>query len=174
MNVDISGSGWQERGSVLLMLLIAVTLMGLAAGIAGTSWRTISQRAKEADLLWKGNQIRQAIGQYYEGASQSTTGPKKLPTELSALLRDPRYLEHRQYLRQLYVDPMTGGEWQLIKDQSGGIVGVKSRSLKKPFKQDGFAEENKSFAGTSAYSEWHFIHPIKGTVIVPNTDTPNN
>ena len=163
-----------ERGSVLLLLLIAVTLLGLAAGIAGSSWQTISQRAKEADLLWKGNQIRQAIAQYYDGPSQSTAGPKKLPAELSVLLRDPRYLESRRYLRKIYPDPMTGGDWELIKDQSGGIVGVKSRSLKKPFKQDGFAEENKSFAGAATYSEWHFIHPIKGSVIVPGTDTPNN
>ncbi len=164
---------WQDRGSVLLLLLIAVTLLGLAAGVAGTSWRTISQRAKEADLLWKGNQIRQAIGQYYEGAAESTAGPKKLPAELSELLRDPRYLEHRQYLRQLYADPMTGGDWELIKEKSGGIVGIKSRSAGKPFQQDGFVEENKSFAGASSYSEWHFIYPVKGVVIVPDTDTMN-
>jgi len=65
-----------QQGAILLMVLITVALMGLMAGIAGSSWQTIVQRAKEADLLWKGNQIRQAIGSYYEASQVGGAAPK--------------------------------------------------------------------------------------------------
>ncbi len=54
-----------QQGAALLMVLVAVSLFGLMAGIAGSSWKTIVQRSREADLLFKGNQIREAIGTYY-------------------------------------------------------------------------------------------------------------
>ncbi|WP_321392382.1 DDE-type integrase/transposase/recombinase [uncultured Desulfuromusa sp.] len=42
-----------QKGAVLLMVLVAVTILGLTAGIAGSSWKTITQRAKEQELLWR-------------------------------------------------------------------------------------------------------------------------
>ncbi len=146
-----------QRGAVLLMVLVSVTLLGLLAGIAGSSWQTIMQRAKEADLLWKGNQIRRAIGSYYNTSLSQGSAPKVFPSALKDLIRDPRSLEIRSYLRRLYLDPMTGEEWEPIKDPSGRIMGVRSRSDKVPFKQDDFTEENKSFSGQQSYHDWQFV-----------------
>ncbi|MDX2478710.1 MAG: type II secretion system protein [Desulfuromusa sp.] len=147
-----------QRGAVLLMVLVSVTLLGLLSGIAGSSWQTIVQRAKEADLLWKGNQIRQAIGSYYTTSRAQGAAPKAFPSELDSLLKDPRFLETKRHLRRLYPDPMTGEDWGLIMAPGGRIIGVKSSSDKEPFKQDDFAAENKSFAGQQRYSDWQFIY----------------
>lgn len=156
-----------QHGAVLLMVLVMVTLLGLMAGIAGSSWQTIVQRSKEADLLWKGNQIRQAIGRYYEfsGAGtdiQTKTAAKTMhmfPVMLEDLLADPRTLEVTRYLRRLYPDPLTGEDWELIRSpQGGGIMGVRSTSTLKPFKQYGFSVENKNFAVQNDYASWKFVY----------------
>ncbi len=151
-----------QHGAVLLMVLVAVTLMGLMAGIAGSSWQTIVQRERETDLLWKGNQIRQAIGHYIE-TSQSQ-GVKVFPAELDHLLLDPRFQETTRHLRRLYADPMSGQEWELIPAPGGGIAGVRSVSTKTPFQQNNFPDENKSFAGQQSYHDWQFVfQPTKST-----------
>ena len=149
-----------QRGAVLLLLLVAVTLLGLLAGIAGTSWQTIVQRGREADLLWTGSRIRQAIESYYNSSLTRGKGAalNAFPGQLEDLLRDPRFLDVKRHLRRLYPDPMTGGEWELIRAPGGGIMGVCSTSVKKPFRQDGFSDENRSLAGQQSYRNWLFIY----------------
>lgn len=156
-----------ERGAVLLMVLVGVVLLGLMAGIAGSSWKTIVQRGQEEDLLWKGGQIRKAIGRYYEfqglGADNGSEGKtlKKgaFPKTLEELLEDPRVLTTTRHLRRLYKDPMTGDEWGVIvAPKGGGIMGVRSLSTEEPFKQDNFSEDNKAFSGKKSYSEWQFVY----------------
>jgi Tfp pilus assembly protein PilE len=44
-----------QRGAILIMLLVMVVILGLAAGMAGQSWRSTVQRAREAELLWRGH-----------------------------------------------------------------------------------------------------------------------
>jgi len=144
-----------QKGAILLVVLVAVTIFGLSAGIAGSTWKTISQRAKEQELLWRGGQIRKAIESYYktgQAGKQST-----LPTSLDDLIRDPRSLSVVRHLRKKYLDPMTGQDWVIIKDPSGRVKGVRSSSHEKPFKQDGFQDENKSFTAKSRYAEWRFL-----------------
>lgn len=152
------------------MVLVGVALMGLMAGIAGSSWQTYMQKSREADLLWKGTQIRDAIGRYYEfeaaGSKKSTisesktiSAKKAYPKNLEDLLEDPRALETTRHLRRLYPDPMTGKEWALISSpQGGGIMGVRSTSTLKPFKQYGFSVENKNFAVQNDYASWKFVY----------------
>ena len=50
-----------QHGVALMAVLMAVTILGLMSGIAGSSWKTIVQRGKEQELLWRGNQYRLAI-----------------------------------------------------------------------------------------------------------------
>lgn len=147
-----------QQGAVLLMVLVSVTLLGLMAGIAGSSWQTIVQRAKETDLLWKGNQIRRAIGSYYNTSHAQSAAPKSFPSELDSLIKDPRFLETRRHLRYLYLDPMTSEEWDIIRDPNGRITGVRSSSAKEPFKQNNFIEENRSFANQQSYHDWQFVY----------------
>ena len=53
-----------QRGAILLLLLVMVVVVGLAAGMAGQSWRSTVQRAREAELLWRGQQYQKAITSY--------------------------------------------------------------------------------------------------------------
>jgi len=150
----LSGQG----GAVLLFLLFMVALTGLMIGIAGSSWKTLVQQSREEDLLWKGSRIRTAIGAYYETGKIAGKTVKKYPGSLQDLLLDPRYLEPVRYLRKLYPDPMTGLPWETIRAPGGGIMGVRSGSGKRQFKQTGFTDANKAFAGKQSYREWEFVY----------------
>jgi type II secretory pathway pseudopilin PulG len=158
-----------QNGSALLFVLVAVTIMGLLVGIAGSTWKTITQRAKEEELLWRGNQFRKAIGTYYNA------GPQVMfPQLLEQLNRDPRAVGTVRHLRRLYLDPITGDDWVLIKDSLGRIQGVRSSSPVEPFKKDNFSEENKDFAGKTAYADWRFVYTpkAKNQAQVPQVQVP--
>jgi len=148
-----------HKGSALLFLLVAVTIMGLLATVAGSTWKTITQRAKEEELLWRGNQYRKAIGAYYTSSHGGTQAI--FPQTLEQLIRDPRMVGTVRYLRKLYLDPITGEGWELIKDSTGRIQGIHSSSQREPFKKENFAEENKEFAGKTTYADWRFIYQPK-------------
>lgn len=146
-----------QRGAALLVVLVMVVLVGLVVGLAGTSWQTIVQRAREAELFWRGDQYRQAIQSYYEygsGAKGNRTG--QYPAKLEDLLKDPRSLSPKKHIRRLFTDPMTGGEWTLIKDKGGRITGVHSASTLEPFKKDDFPPDYETFVGAASYESWEF------------------
>ena len=144
-----------QRGVALMGVLVAVIILGLMAGIAGSTWQTVVQQSKEQELLWRGSQYRDAIESYYKSTKSGSVAT--LPGELELLVRDSRSVGTLRHLRKLYPDPMTGEDWVLIKDPAGKISGVRSSSLLEPFKKDNFATENKDFAGKQTYSEWEFV-----------------
>lgn len=175
-----------ERGAVLLMVLVTVVVTGLTAGIAGQSWRSIVQQAKEEELLWRGQQYRSAIESYF----QTRQGARNMyPRELDDLVRDNRFPEPVRHIRRLYQDPMTGEDWVVIKASDGGIAGVRSTSRLRPFRQKGFAKELAALEGSNSYQDWEFVfvpaqtrtqmtNPAAGTpgsVTIPgNMTTPGN
>lgn len=80
------------------------------------------QREQEAELIWIGNQFREAIGLYYQ---RSPGAVKRYPGKLEELLEDGRFLNRQRYLRRVYADPMSGkAEWGLVEVPEGGIAGV--------------------------------------------------
>ena len=148
-----------QRGFALLTVLVMVVLLGLLMGMAGSSWKDLMQRAREEELLWRGDQYRQAI-EKFASARYGGGGLQTYPASLEDLLRDPRSPEVRRYLRHLYPDPMTGEDWDLIKDPAGRIMGVRSRSQLKPFRQSGFPQGDESFEGSEKYSDWEFAYTM--------------
>lgn len=143
-----------QRGASLLLLLVMVAVLGLAAGLAGQSWRSTMQQAREAELLWRGRQYQQAITSYYavrHGTQQM------YPAKLEHLVRDPRFPGVVRHLRKLYPDPMTGEDWELVRDPAERIIGVRSTSELVPFKQDGFPRELQKLQGKGTYREWEFV-----------------
>jgi len=150
--------GWRgDRGAALLTLLVMVVLLGLAASLAGQSLGALMQREREAELLFRGLQYRQAIASYYQGK-------KMYPAKLEDLLRDPRFPGVVRHLRRLYNDPMTGQEWELVKDPAQRLIGVRSTSDLTPFQQVGFPTGLEALEGKSAYREWEFVFvPAKKT-----------
>lgn len=144
-----------EKGFIYLSLLFIVAVMGIAASATGYVWSTVAARNKEEELLFRGGEIKKAVSSYY----QESPGAKSYPRNLEDLLKDPRYPVIRRHLRKIYQDPVTGkADWENIKAPQGGIMGVKSRSEKEPFKKKNFAEEYAGFEGKSRYSEWEFIY----------------
>jgi len=130
----------------------------MSVGLAGTGvvYHQQSQREKEKELLFVGDQFRRAIGQYYE---RSPGGDKRFPQSLEDLLLDKRYPATQRYLRRVYRDPITGkAEWGTVKGPGDSIVGVYSPSEEQPIKQSGFKEADTEFEGKAHYSEWKFTY----------------
>ncbi len=158
----------KHSGFTYLTVLFVVAFMGLGLAVTGESWRTAATRAKEAELLYVGNQYRRAIEKFY------MHGAMRYPSKLEDLLKDPRYPDTRRYLRQLYRDPVTGSaEWGLVKAPDGGVMGVFSRSEDKPLKTAGFAPDDKLFEQSQAYSDWKFVFTPGGPQL-PVAPVPAN
>ncbi|ABA87390.1 type II secretion system pseudopilin TklG [Syntrophotalea carbinolica DSM 2380] len=157
-----------QRGVALMAVLIMVVIMGLGAGIVGTTWKTKVQRSKEQELLWRGNQYRKAIASYYR-VTRAT-----YPPNLEVLERDPRFLQRVRHIRRFFKDPITGTDFVLIRDASGTITGVRSSSNLEPFKKDGFPHEYAHFANCKRYSEWEFVYKPenRNTAVPSTTETP--
>lgn len=161
-----------QRGAALLVLLVLVTVLGLSAGLAGQSWRSTMQQAREAELLWRGQQYQQAIASYYAVKH----GPHQMyPSKLEHLVRDPRFPGVVRHLRKLYPDPMTGEDWELVRDPAERIIGVRSSSELAPFKQDGFPENLEKLQGKGSYREWEFVFaPPAAQKAATNTAQPKS
>jgi type II secretory pathway pseudopilin PulG len=151
-----------QAGFTYLAMLLAVAVIGI--GLAATSevWVQSSQREKERELLFVGNQYRRAITLYYERTGDKRTCPVKCyPEKLEDLLLDKRQPGVQRYLRKLYPDPLTGKvDWQLMK-VGDGIMGVYSKSQMTPIKTSGFLPRDKSLEGANHFSDWKFLHELK-------------
>ena len=144
------------RGMLLLGLLIALALAGIALLGAVDLWSMTRQREREQQLLFVGDQYRQAIRRYWFAAPAGM--PHLLPASLDALLEDDRYPTPTRHLRRLYPDPITGStEWGLVR-AGDRIVGVHSPSEDKPIKQTGFEKADAAFEGRETYKEWVFMY----------------
>jgi type II secretory pathway pseudopilin PulG len=144
------------RGYTYIAMLVAVGVIGI--GLAGTAevWSAAQQREKEAELLFVGNQYREAIARYYDA---TPGGGKRYPQKLEDLLEDNRYPMPRRYLRKLYADPVTGKqEWGLMQAPGGGIMGVYSLAPGTPTKQAEFGSRDQALNEAPTYGEWRFFH----------------
>ena len=93
------------------------------------------------------------------------------PAKLEDLLRDPRSPGVVRHLRRLYPDPMTGKEWELVKDPAEKLIGVRSTSELAPFQQAGFPKGLENLEGKSAYSQWEFVFVPARTTTPPQPGT---
>lgn len=139
-----------ERGSTLLMVLVAMVILGLSMGIAGSTWKTITQREHEEELFFRGDQYRRAIAHFHAAWGV-------YPKSLEELLEDRRALYVQRHLRRLYLDPMTGAAFELVRDDSGIIRGVYSADSGQPFRREGFPPEYDDFRKATSYRDWKFV-----------------
>jgi type II secretory pathway pseudopilin PulG len=146
----------KQGGFTYLALLIAVAVGGAVLASIGELTSHAQQREKEAELLFVGQQYREAIRAYYERAPG---GAKRYPRKLEDMLADSRYPTAQRYLRRPYPDPMTGKtEWGLVAAPDGGIMGVYSLSEAPPIKNGGFSKRNESFSDAARYTDWKFLY----------------
>src|SRR5258706_2915520 len=158
--------GHSDRGFTYLGLLFAVVLAGIALALTAQVARTVNQRAREAQLLFAGGQIRDAIRRYYE---ESPGALRNYPRRFEDLLSDPRFPNTRRHLRRLYPDPMTGRfDWVIERAADCCIAGVHSTSLDRSLMISGFCA-GVDFGGAEKYSEWIFVYraPAGGGDTVP-------
>lgn len=140
-------------GFTYLAVMFSIVLVGLSVTGAVKQWKTIMQREREAELLFRGHQIKHAIEAYYRAPRG---GMNSYPRTLEELIKDPASSSTKRYLRRLYKDPITNEEWGLVKDGAARIRGIHSRSEAEPIKMANFPEEYKAFEGKTRYSEWVF------------------
>lgn len=145
----------REHGFTYIALLVFVAIMGVLLATTGKVWSTTMKREKEQELIFVGNQFRNAISMYYKNSFGQSA---RYPTSLEDLLKDPRYPDTRRYLRKIYLDPISHSmEWGLVKGPNGEIFGVHSLSEEEPLKKSNFSLVDRSFEGKTQYSEWVFM-----------------
>jgi type II secretory pathway pseudopilin PulG len=156
----ISPRSEPERGFTYVGLLLAIALAGAALAGFGVLWSKDAQREREIELLFVGEQFRDAIAAYYEKAPAGQR--HRFPEKLDDLVQDKRWPVTRRHLRKIFVDPMTNSrDWGLVKTP-GGIVGVHSLSGAVPLKRAGFSDELADFAAAKTYRDWRFVHVVVG------------
>ena len=144
----------RQAGVTFLVLLFAIAIAGIALSGAAVVWQMEVRREKEKELLFVGEEYRQAIARY---ANASPSGHLDYPEKLEDLVLDRRFPMPVRHLRRIYRDPLGGDrEWMLIRQQ-GRIIGVASKSLEKPIKVAGFGPRQSDFEGAKTYAEWRFI-----------------
>ena len=112
-----------QTGFGYITVLFIAMILAIFSGTAYEQLDTVVRRDKEQEWLFVGKQYQQAIKRYY---NNSPNGFKELPKSIDDLVNDKRFLNTQHYLRKSYVDPITGGDWTLIKNEQGGITGVVS------------------------------------------------
>jgi type II secretory pathway pseudopilin PulG len=160
----------QQQGFTYIGLLFAVAIIGITLATVGVIWSTQGQREREEQLLFVGDQYRQAIGRYLQAGGV-------WPQSLDDLVEDKRVPMPRRFLRRLYPDPMTGAaDWELIPGPDGGIMGVASSSQQQPIKVAGFRPLDAAFENAACYCGWKFIYVARSAAgrrrLLPPAPTP--
>lgn len=150
-----------QRGFTLLGVLLIVALIGFGLAAFGELYSHASQREKERELLFIGDQFRNAIESYYN----KSPGAKVYPKKVEELLEDKRFPMPQHHLRRVYNDPMTGkADWALVEAPGGGFMGVHSISEQTPIKSGNFSAKDAAFEDAENYTKWMFTYSPTGLV----------
>jgi type II secretory pathway pseudopilin PulG len=104
-----------ESGYALVALLAVMSLLALFAMAAASNVRQQSQREREKEAIFRGEQVADAIRSYYR--FKGGQGVNSLPTSMDQLLEGiPRGTKKLQILRvEAAQDPLSRtGEWKLV------------------------------------------------------------
>ena len=94
----------QEQGFALIMLIVAIFIILLFLGIAAPKVARDLRRERELEAVRRGNQYVRAVQLYYKKFNS-------YPTSIEQLEKT----NNIRFLRQKYVDPMTGkADWRII------------------------------------------------------------
>ena len=118
-----------EAGYSLVALLAVMTVFALFAMAVAPSLQQQSQREKEKEAIYRGEQVAEAIREYYRyrAAVNSVRGDQALPTSMDQLLQGlpiPGGSKSRQILRASAArDPLSlEGEWRVIHPRSDELI----------------------------------------------------
>ena len=111
----------KQAGYSLLMAIFMVATMLLLTSAAALRIDTQGRRVREAELVWRGEQYRRAIGLYFRKFG-------KYPTKVDDLVKQTNGV---RFLRQAYAEPMNkeDGSWRFIYVGPGGqLIGSLRRT----------------------------------------------
>jgi hypothetical protein len=114
--------------AMMLVVAMSVSLMGVTQ-----QWSVIMKRDREAELLFRGTRIKEAIDRYvadYQGENIKATRPNRWPRTLEELTKK----NPKRYLQAVYTYPITGEDFDLIK-VGEELHGVRSTSTDVPYDQ---------------------------------------
>ena len=118
-----------EGGYSLVALLAVMTVLALFAMAVAPSLQQQSQREKEKEAIFRGEQVAEAIREYYRyrATVNSLRGDQALPTSMDQLLQGvpiPGGSKSRQILRASAArDPLSlEGEWRVIHPRSDELI----------------------------------------------------
>src|SRR2546426_5745697 len=152
-----------ECGVTYLLVMLAVVLLGISVTVAAKQWKAVVQREKEADLLARGIEIQTALAVYSAQQKKGRVVPGEIyPLTLEELTKQPK-----PALRKAYKDPITGDDWEYVRDPTGRIQGVRSKSKAEPFKEKDFPPALRHFEGLTSYYLWVFQYPNASTPQTP-------
>lgn len=156
----------KQTGFTYIALLISVAILGAVLASLGTIWQVMNQREHEKDLLYIGNQFRNALNHYFQTNN-------RYPTKLEELVEDQKALNVNRHVRKIFFDPMTGKtDWGTVKLPDKQIVGIYSLSQETPLKTAGFPITYDNFKDKKKYSEWVFL--ANGQSLVPTPNSPSS
>lgn len=94
-----------DAGYAMAGMLVAIAVVSVFLSMLMPTWSTWSQREKEAELIFRGEQYARAIELYQRQFA-------------GAYPADVETLVEQRFLRQAYTDPVTGGEFQILTQAS--------------------------------------------------------
>jgi len=95
-----------EHGYAMAALLVGISVMAVVMSMAMPVWSTAAKRAREDELVFRGEQYARAIGMYQRKYANA------LPPSIDVLVNE-------RFLRRKYLDPITGGEFQALTGATG-------------------------------------------------------
>ncbi len=113
----------RQRGFTYLWLMFAIAIAGAAAAAIGSRSSVATQREREAELAFRGAEIKGAIAAYWSAHAE-------LPRRLDDLAEDRRGPSLQRHLRRVWTDPFTGrDDWvPVLADDGVHLRGVHSRA----------------------------------------------
>lgn len=151
-----------EEGMTYLFVMMLVVFMSISLMAVTEQWSVIMKRDREAELLFRGNRIKEAIDRYVADYEvQKATRPNRWPRTLKDLTKK----SPKRYLQMAYLDPITGKEFELIKIGTE-LHGVQSSSTDAPLNQ-------VDFKGAKTYQAIRFESTGAGVNCQLNPLNPN-
>ena len=145
-----------ERGFVYVAMLFALAIFGLGLAKLGQCTSERERRDRETQLLRTGQQVVEAIRQYY---SRSPGTAQRFPRSFADLTEDTRYIGAVRYLRSAPLDPITlSAQWGYVRTADGGFSGVYSLSRAVPLAQRSIELAGTRLPAASRYSDWRFVY----------------
>lgn len=108
------GARGSDRGSILAAVMAAIAVTAILSGVAVQEWADVVRRDKEAEMIFRGEEISRGIRKYRRDRGA-------LPNEFKQLIEPGSRGQY--FLRHLYKDPLVpDGKWGMLYAGPGGGV----------------------------------------------------